>query len=237
MPQAQDPAGLADFLSSLAHDLRSPLGVVSETLCELRTDFDGQLTDDHRVLLGLAERSLRRLNRIADGMSLMVALDSGSFQLERGPVDLVPLLRAAADTAVGIEPRREVELVRDLPEAPCLLEADQDRLARAISEVVINAIRHARRTVRVHLELAAGEARLAVEDDGQGVPPARRDTLYQRLAPRSSRSGLGIGLSLAHDVIVAHGGKIILEASTLPPARPGTIGARFVITLPRGRGG
>jgi signal transduction histidine kinase len=233
-PVAHDPAAVADFLGSLAHDLRSPLGVVAETLAELRADFDSQLTDEHRLLLGLADRSLRRLNRIADAMSLMLALDSGSFELKRGPVDLVDVVRTAADTASGIEPRREVEVARELPEAACLLDADAERLGRAVSEIVINAIRHARRSVRLHLELTDSEARIAVEDDGQGVAPARHATLFQRMTPRASRSGLGIGLSLAHDVIVAHGGGLTLEASTLAPARPGTVGARFVISLPRG---
>jgi len=234
--RAPDPA-VSELLSSLAHDLRSPLGVVSETLSELRSDFDSQLTDDHRVLLGLAERSLRRLNRIADLMSLMVALDSGSFELKRGPVDLVDVLRVAVDAAVAIEPRREVDLVRELPQVACPLEADADRLARAVSEVVINAIRHARRAVRLRLEVVGGEARVAIEDDGQGVAAASRATLFQRLTPRASRSGLGIGLSLAHDVIVAHRGALTLEASTLAPARPGTVGARFVISLPHGSKG
>ena len=230
---ALDPAAVADLLASLAHDLRSPLGVVAETLGELRTDFDSQLTDEHRLLLSLAERSLRRLNRIADAMSLMVALDSGSLELSRMPVFLADVLRAAVDSAVAIEPRREVELVRELADAPFPLAADADRLARALSEVVINALRYARRSVRQRLEQAGdGAARIVIEDDGEGVPAARQATLFQRLMPRTSRAGLGIGLSLAHDVIVAHGGGITLEPSTLPPGRPGTVGARFVISLP-----
>jgi signal transduction histidine kinase len=229
---AVDPAGLADFLASLAHDLRSPLGVVAEAVAELRSDFAAALTDDHRVLLSLAERGLGRLGRLADTVSLAAALDSGSFELKRRPVDLVALIRDAVATAGAIEPRREVTLVCELPAEHCPAVADADRLARAVVEVVINAVRHARGRVRVRLELASGEARAAIEDDGQGVAASRRATLFVRFAPRASRSGLGLGLSIAHDVIVAHGGRIALEASTLPPGRPGAIGARFVISLP-----
>jgi signal transduction histidine kinase len=109
---------------------------------------------------------------------------------------------------------------------------DTERLSRAVGELLINAIRHARRTVRLGVEIDAGEARVFVEDDGQGIPADRHATLFQRFAPRPSRAGLGLGLSIAHDVAAAHGGRLTLEASTLPPGRPGTTGARFVLRLP-----
>lgn len=225
-------AALVELFISLAHDLRSPIGVVSQALTELRFDFDAQLTDDHRRIAALADRSLLRLGRIAETVSLVAALESEGFELRCRPLDLVELLRAAAASSVAIEPRREVSLVCELPEAPCSLSIDGERLSRAVSEILINAIRHARAQVRVRLEVASGEARVAIEDDGQGVAVDRLAMLFRRFVVRHARSGLGVGLSIAHDLIVAHGGRLTLEASTLPPGRPGTLGARFVISLP-----
>lgn len=227
-----DLPAVADLLSRLAHDLRSPLGVVSQALAELRADFDAGLTDDHRLLLSLAERGLGRLARIADTMTLAATLDSGSLELRRSSLDLVSLVREAVAATALLEPRREVDVACDLPAEPCPCDADAERLARAVSEVVHNAIRHARRQVRVGLERSASEARVVVEDDGQGIPDEQRATLFQRYARRGSRSGLGMGLSIAGDVIAAHDGTLTLEASTLPPGRPGTIGARFVLSIP-----
>ncbi len=231
--QPLDPA-VAELFSSLAHDLRSPIGVVSETIAQLGADFSGQLGDEHRVLIGLAERSVRRLTRIAESLSLMVALDAATADLRRSSVDLCDVARKAMDTAAGIETRREVKMVHELPEGGFLVDADGDRLARAVCEVVINALRYARKCVRVRVEVADDAARVHVEDDGQGVSPAARANLFRRLAgPRSSRSGLGIGLSLANDVITAHGASLSLEDSTLPPGAAGTQGARFVVSFPR----
>lgn len=231
-PSAPDPGALAEFLGSLAHDLRSPLGVVTEALSELQADFAAGLTDEHRLLGTLADRGIRRLGRIADTMSLLAALESGSFEIRTRALDFIELVREAVASASAVEPRREVELVCDLPSAPVPLMADAERLSRAITELVINAVRHARRKARVRLELTAREVRLAIEDDGQGVAPEWQATLYTRFTARASRSGLGMGLSIAHDVILAHGGKLTLEASTLPAGRPGTTGASFVISLP-----
>ena len=229
---APDPTALADFFGSLAHDLRSPLGVVTEALSELRTDFASGLTDEHRLLGTLADRGIRRLGRIADTMSLLAALESGTFELRTRPIDLIELVREAVASASAVEPRREVELVCDLPPGPLAAVADVERLSRAVTEIVINAVRHARRKARVRLELTPTEARIMIEDDGQGVAPEWQATLYSRFTARASRSGLGMGLSIAHDVVVAHHGKLTLEASTLAPGRPGTVGASFVISLP-----
>ncbi len=227
-----DPVALSDFLGRLAHDLRSPLGVVTEALASIRADLASELTDEHRLLGALADRGLRRLGHLADTVSLASALGSGKFELRRAPLDLVELLRAATAVAWAIEPRREVTLSCDLPGEPVPLRADADRLSRAVSEIVINAVRNAHRKARLGLTVAGGEARVAVEDDGQGVPHEQRATLFRRFAPRRTRGGLGLGLSIAHDVIVAHGGRIVLEASSLPQGRPGSTGAAFVITLP-----
>ena len=219
-----DPIALAELLRRLAHDLRSPLGVVTEALAAIRTDLAAELTDEHRLLGALADRGLGRLGHLADTISLAAALESGSFALRRAPLDLVALVRAAAAAAVVLEPRREVTLTCELPDGPCPLEADADRLSIAISEIVINAVRHAHRRARVRLDLAsdevAREARVVIDDDGRGVPDEQRATLFRRFVPLASRSGLGLGLSIAHDVIVAHGGRVTLEASTLAAGPP-----------------
>jgi signal transduction histidine kinase len=227
-----DPAALSEFFGSLAHDLRSPLGVVSEALAELKSEFAANLTDEHRLLVNLADRGVRRLGRIADTVSLLAALDSGTFEIRPRPAELFELLRESIAAASAIEPRREVAVVVDLPEGTCAAAVDAERLSRAIVEIVINAVRHARRKAHIGVELTPDQARVIVEDDGQGVSPAFRPNLFRRFTPRPSRSGLGMGLSIAHDVVVAHGGAITLEDSTLPAGRPGTTGARFVITLP-----
>lgn len=227
-----DQAALAEFFGSLAHDLRSPLGVVSEALAELKSEFAAGLTDEHRLLVNLADRGVRRLGRIADTVNLLAALDSGGFEIRPRSLDLFELLREGVAAASAIEPRREVAVVVEIPEGTCPASVDGERLSRAIVEVVINAVRHARRKARLTVDLSPDEARVIFEDDGQGVAPAFRANLFRRFTPRPSRSGLGMGLSIAHDVVVAHGGTITLEDSTLPAGRPGTTGARFVITLP-----
>jgi two-component system sensor histidine kinase TctE len=235
-PRDQDagrlPPGTADFLRRLGHDLRSPLGVVSQALRELAGESVAPLTDDQRRLAALANRSLQRIGRIADTVSLLGDIDAAGVSFARQATDLVEVVRTAVAAAAALEPRREVAIECELPETPVVAMVDGAGLSRACAEVVINAIRHARRRVRVRLELADGEARAIVEDDGAGVAEDRLPALFARFSASSSQSGLGVGLSIAHDVLAAHGGRIAHDASTLAPGRPGTSGARFVLAVP-----
>jgi len=113
-----DPAALAGCLKSLAHALRTPLGVVSGAVTKLGSDLAGQMSDEDRLLVTLAERSLDRLGRIADTVSLAPALDSGTLELRVWPVNLVEVLRAATAAAAALEPRREVDVAVELPADP-----------------------------------------------------------------------------------------------------------------------
>lgn len=224
-------AALADFLGSLSHDLRSPLGVVSQALAELR---GGAPAGDRQTLARLTDRGIRRLTRLADTVGLASCLEEGPLDLRQQPLDLAELVREAVASASAIEPRTGVELACDVPGEHAFV-GDAERLGLALTEIVINALRHARRRVRVALEATPEGARISVEDDGEGVPEDRRGALFRRFVPRKTRSGLGLGLSLAADVVSAYGGSIALEASALPPGRPNTTGARFVLTLASAR--
>lgn len=229
---ALDPVAVAAFLTNLSHVLRSPVAIVSGAIAELRADAGKVPAGEQLLLVDLADRGLLRLVRIADTVSLLAAASSGAITLSRQSLDLVEVARAAMARAARVEPRREVEMLWDLPEAPCPVLGDEARLGHAIGEIMINAIRHARGRARLVLAVTPGLACVAIEDDGRGVSAEARASLFQRFAYDAAGAGLGMGLSLAHDVIVQHGGSLSLEPSTLPPGRPGTVGARFVIALP-----
>ena len=226
---ADEPSGGSDgdrawvnFLSGLAHDLRAPLGVLTEAVSELTAGPEP--TDDQRLVAALATKGLGRLNRLADRITLVARLEAGTLDLAQSPLELTALTRQAVEEAAAIDGRREVSVSFQLPSAPVRFTGDEKRLGRAISEVASNAFRHARRNVTVIVTVEPGEARVVVEDDGRGVAEDKRASLFQRFVPHKGRSGTGIGLSLAHDLIQRQGGRIELVA--------GSSTTRFLVTLP-----
>jgi signal transduction histidine kinase len=221
--------GYADFFSRVAHDLRSPLGIVMHVVQRLEADLGAQLNDEQRALVRLGTRGVKRLQGFVERVSLLSDLELDELDLNLQPLDLGQLVRRCVDTS---EPRSEVSISYEAPENACIVLGDDKHLSRAVRELLSNAVAHARRHVRVGVVAEPAGAALYVEDDGPGVSREARDTMYRRFVVREAHGGLGVGLSIVRDLTRAHSGEIRLEESTLPPGRPGTLGARFVLSLP-----
>lgn len=223
----------SEFLARVAHDLRSPLGVVQQTLAQFRSEFGPDMSSTFSTLWGLADRSLRRLARIADRLTLLSALERGAPMLVRRPTHLGTVAQTTIDLVTSIDSKRGVTVSLDAPGAPLHVEIDDDRLVAALAEIVTNAIKHASTQVRVALAQSSAATSIVVEDDGDGIAPGRADRIFDRYGAERNRAGLGIGLSIARTLVEAHGGRIEVGPSTLPAARGDKRGARFEIVLPR----
>jgi signal transduction histidine kinase len=97
---------------------------------------------------------------------------------------------------------------------------DAAQLARAVRNLLDNAVRHARSTVGVELRERDGVAVLVVRDDGPGIPPAERERVFERFtrlddARSAADGGAGLGLAIARDIARIHGGDIALSRSSL----------------------
>ena len=225
-------AGYADFFARVSHDLRSPLGIVMHVVQRLEADFGKQLTDEQKVLMKLGSRGVRRLQTFVERLALLSELENDELAVNVQPVDLGQLVQRAVEANVANEPRAEVRVSYEAPESAAMALADPAIVSRILSELLVNAVAHARRAVRAGVSTDSNATLVYVEDDGPGVSDEARATLYRRFVARDARGGLGIGLSMVHELVNAQSGDIRVEASTLPPGRPGTTGARFVVSLP-----
>jgi signal transduction histidine kinase len=167
------------------------------------------------------------MERLVDDLLVLARADEREF-LRRRPVDLPPF---AAELLDGARPTadRRFELG---PIPTGLVDADPDRLAQALRNLVRNAIEYTSEggIVRLTGSAANGRVTLAVEDDGPGIPPAHRERVFDRFHRTDSartrvRGGAGLGLAIARAIAEAHGGTIYAEES--PEG-----GARVAIELP-----
>ena len=223
-----------EFLRRIAHEVRSPLNVVVGALSEVAS---AELAPEHQHMMRLARRQVDRLVRLADKLSLTARAESGSLEMESQPVELRTTVAAAVKRATSLEPRREVNVSAG-PEGEDAVRVmgDAQRLEQVLVELVINAVRNARGQVVVSVDTGAdaatGEAWVRVEDDGDGFGDVA--AAVQRFVPGRKIAGLGVGLSLARDVVSGHAGRLEVLASRLPPGRPGASpGAQVVLVLPR----
>ncbi|WP_232329354.1 sensor histidine kinase [Nocardia violaceofusca] len=214
------------FVGDASHELRSPLATVTAALelARHRPEIvDAELIDG--TLLPEAER----MRRLIDDLLTLAAADEQGLELRTGDVDLDDIAQSAA-AAARLRGERTVET--DI--RPTRIVGDPERLARALRNIVDNALAHARSRIVIAVaensEPGASAARIVVDDDGPGIPAADRMRVFDRFvrleADRSrTTGGSGLGLAIVAEIVAAHGGAVHVAESPWG-------GARFVVELP-----
>lgn len=214
-----------DFLDRVAHELRGPAGVALGALEELEHSLPAEHAETVMALLTMARRGIRRVLRTADNLHRAGQLEGQRVEWTRAPSDLHEILRSAARDAEALESRRGIRVHIEAAPEPCIVNCDAAWLGTALGELVMNAIRHAKRTASVRIVLEPDFVRIVVSDDGRGFssePIAR----FER---PSERRGLGLSIPMVRDVMRAHAGELSIERSD-DPEMPG---ARVVLSLPK----
>ncbi|HEV7655403.1 MAG TPA: HAMP domain-containing sensor histidine kinase [Mycobacteriales bacterium] len=192
------------FVSDAAHELRSPLAS-ARTQLEVAAAVDagtpaGELAGD--VLL-----DVERLGRLVDDLLLLARLDEAPRRA-RSAVDL----QALAGDVVSRYSAARVPVTLSPCETDCVVSAEGGAVRRVLVNLVDNAVRHARSSVRV----SAGPGTLTVTDDGPGIPAADRERVFDRFTRLDSdrgrdSGGAGLGLAIVRELVTAHGGNVSLS--------------------------
>jgi PAS domain S-box-containing protein len=218
-----------EFLATLAHELRNPLAPIRNVLHALRVSGAG-MNDAMREMM---ERQVTHIVRLVDDLLELSRITSGKIELRKERVELAAVLRSAIETSLPLIEAGGHELTLSLAAEPLVLEADLVRLAQVVANLLNNAARYTEGGGQIWLasRRQGGEAVISVRDTGSGIPadvlPRVFDIFVQAGRPVSrAPEGLGIGLTLARNLVEKHGGRI--EARSEGPGR----GSEFIVTLP-----
>jgi signal transduction histidine kinase len=219
------------FLGIASHDIRSPLGNIAMMAESLR---DGDPTPaeraDHAAMIGV---EARRVLQMAEDFLALAALESGRFQLRLSSVPAAELLTAAAGVFTGIARARRQRIDVAVEDPGLVVEADADRIHQVLTNLLSNALKFSPDGSTVEASMRGGPDGVvfAIRDHGPGLSPeavARLFQPFQRLGetPAAGASSHGLGLSIAHEIVQRHGGRLRVEST------PGQ-GATFLVELPR----
>jgi signal transduction histidine kinase len=214
-----------DLVSNVSHDLKAPLASMLETGRLLLDGVPGPLGPSQRELLEIQLRSGERLSRLIGDLLEVARLEAGVEELVPASVDLVDLVARLVEEASPALVARRVTARARLPESPLVVPADPDLLARAVSNLLDNAVKFTPEGSEVGVELAtengseAGEksawARLEIWDRGPGIPDADKRAVFTRFhradRERRGRQGVGLGLAIASQVAALHTGSLHVE--------------------------
>jgi two-component system CheB/CheR fusion protein len=220
-----------EFLTMLAHELRTPLGAIQNALAILERDTaGGAASTQPREII---ERQTAQIVRIVDDLLDVTRIGQGKLQLQKEPIELQTVVARATETVHPMIEARHQALAVSLPPVPLQLEADPSRLTQVLVNLLVNAAKYTNERGHIWLtcERVDGAAVVRVRDDGIGIAPAILPHLFdlytqaERALDRS-QGGLGIGLALARSLVEMHNGQI--EASSAGPGK----GSEFVVCLP-----
>ena len=214
----------AELVSTVAHELRSPLTSVKGFTATLLNKW-GRFTDDQkRLMLQTIEADADRVTRLITELLDIARFDSGRLTVSRQVVDIGRVVRrhVAAMAARGEDPDRfDVRVADGIPE----MWVDADKLDQVLGNLLENAVRHGSGTVTIVVEPAGDGAAVTVTDEGEGIPDEQRDRVFTRFWRSGRRGGTGLGLYIVRGLVEAHGGQIEVGRG------PGG-GARFRFVLP-----
>lgn len=212
-----------DFVSTLTHDLKTPLLGAIEMLKALQQEHFGHITtEQHKVLNTMAhshQSSLQLLETLLD----VYRNDAEGVRLERSPINLVALTRQVVDTLNGLATNYQVLLnfnCRGLNTDDVLVNGDALQLRRVISNLLINAINHSPIDGQVEIVVESRGDRphlqqiVQIMDEGPGIYPEELPQLFERFYRGHSdrqAKGAGLGLYLSRQIVEAHGGTIWAE--------------------------
>ena len=220
-----------DFVSNVSHELKTPLTSVqgfAQAIMDGTVKSGDTLQQAGQVIYNEAGRMHRLVIDLLD----LARLDAGTAELEYAPVDIVDLLRGVivrfAPQAQSAELNFEMETI----EVPQIM-GDQDRLAQVFNNLVENAIKFTPNggTIRLGAEITSKFLEVSVSDTGQGIPKDEAERIFERFYQiDKSRSGgrdrgVGLGLPIARQIMLAHSGDIRVESSLRQ-------GSRFLVRLP-----
>jgi signal transduction histidine kinase len=215
------------FLTVIAHELRQPISASLAALSVMRRLVTDAKLERPRAVI---ERQMLQLTRLVDDLADTARVASGAIELRNQEVDLVQQLRQLSTSWEESAKDQDKSFRSDLPPTPVLVRGDLDRLQQIFSNLVSNALKYTPTGKQVVLTLRTdGEfAETSVADEGEGIPADRLPRIFELFQRATTTgTGLGVGLSVVHALVTAHGG-------TIEAASPGVgLGATFTVRLPK----
>ncbi|MEZ0224903.1 MAG: ATP-binding protein [Alphaproteobacteria bacterium] len=219
-----------EFMATLAHELRGPLGAASNALEVMDVAKDGKTKDKAMEIM---RRQINQMTRLIDDLMDVARVSQNRIELKKKPVQLSAVIQLAVD---GVKPMMEGkshDVTVSLPQDPVWIDGDAARLNQVFMNILANAAKYTdpRGDIRITAAQENDKVKIAVRDNGVGIPSHILPKIFDMYVQAEStldqsQGGLGIGLSLVKRLVTLHGGSVTARSSGVGK------GSEFVVTLP-----
>jgi two-component system, OmpR family, sensor histidine kinase BaeS len=218
------------LLTNLIHEIRGPLGALHSAVHALVRGASEDVALRTELLTGI-QAELTRLRRLMDDLSLLYEQTLGTLELDLQPVDVREWLTTILPPWREAAQQKALSWQTTLPDPAVILQMDADRMAQAVGNLLSNAIKYTPTggVISVTTNVTARCVCLQVSDTGPGISPQEQreifEPYYRSRAYRRFPQGMGLGLTIARELVVAHGGQLEVESTV-------GAGSHFTIRLP-----
>jgi two-component system sensor histidine kinase GlrK len=221
-----------DFFSFVVHELRTPLTAIKMGTGLLRGGTEGPVTEGQRSLLVMLEKETDRLIGMINSLLDLSKMEAGMMSFNLEPKPIRPLIDQTIGEIGPLVESKNINLEVTVEEELPILEVDSERILQALRNIIGNAIKFTPERGRVSICARPVDkaVEVSVADTGPGIPAGNLITIFEKFqqAPAGGATtiqGTGLGLAMAKQIIVHHGGKIWAESE------PGQ-GSKFIFVLP-----
>jgi signal transduction histidine kinase len=206
------------FFHEVAHQLKTPIAVLKEFAQLFQEGFGGDLTEKQGQYLEAIDNNIDRLLYLVDHIDQLSRVETGSWSIHLDQVDPAAVVKKVADNWRPVLEKSDSKLIEDVAEGLPPIEADILALEQVLFNMVDNARKYGPPGGTIILRCAlSGEDHIdiEVEDQGVGIPEEEREAVFQpfnRLPEHQSSPGLGLGLTVARDLVQRMGGDLRLES-------------------------
>ena len=224
-----------DFVSSVTHELRSPLTSMKMYIGLLAKGAGGKLTDKQTEYTEVIKRSANRLARFIDDLLDIAKLEKGKMQVNKEPFKLLTSVHEIMELMKPQAEAKEISLNVDTRAEVSQINADPERINQVITNLLSNAVKFTPKggNITVKIVERPQELEVSVIDNGMGIPKESLGRIFEKFEQVKGASdniagqkGTGLGLAIVKYIVEAHGGKIRVESELKK-------GSAFIFTLPK----
>jgi len=221
----------SDFVSNVSHDLRLPLTSIKGSIDNMLDGITGNLSEKQTRYLRRIQGNANRLSRLINDLLDLSRIEAGRLEIHPVNLSIGQVARDVLETVQPLAAEKGISLSLSEEEEALSVHADPDRVHQILTNLVGNALKFTSEGGEVEVGIARdGElARTSVQDTGEGIPPDKLVTIFDKFEQTSGssgeREGAGLGLSIARSLVELQGGRIWVESELGK-------GSTFYFTLP-----
>jgi Na+/proline symporter/nitrogen-specific signal transduction histidine kinase len=222
-----------EFVSTVSHELRTPLTSI-RAFSEILLNDPDLPKQERQNFLDIVVKESERLTRLINEVLDLAKIEARRMEWHEEPLDMRDIIQDAIASVSQIFNENKVALQTDLPDTPAMVKADRDRMMQVVINLLSNAAKFCAPDVgrvEVSLSLDADALRIAVTDNGPGIPPDQAPRVFDKFhqvsdEQRGKPKGTGLGLAITRLIVEHHGGRVWVESTSAE-------GTCFMFSLPR----